>query len=780
MFLKLTHLTLLDRLCKWDTVCRLFDQVWQKKHQKMAETGNSRILRIIALLVPVCLVSIPAQAKYGGGSGEPHDPYQIATAADLIILGETPDDYDKHFILTADIDLDPNLQGRKVFDRAVIAPYRGTPFTGVLDGKDHTISHLTIVGEHLLGLFGTVDSGATICNLGLEAVNVNGIGDLVGGLAGHNGDGIITSSYSTGKVRGDYFVGGLVGSSGGSIATSYSTAAVTGTRACTGGLVGYNHQDITASYSTGTVTGEREVGGLVGNNDGSITTSYSAGAVIGVDMVGGLVGRSRAGTITSCFSAGNVTGERDVGGLVGSNGMNWGSSKIIDCYSLGSVTGTDRVGGLVGSNDQMCIIATSYSAGYVVGNENVGGLVGANNLHGGGVVQDNCLWDIETSGQTTSDGGTGRTTAKMQTASTFVGWGCDLVWTIDEGVDYPRLVWEDLPGEIVANPSYGGGSGTHDDPYLIYTAEHLQMIGLILCDCDKHFRLMADIDLSAYDGTSFNIIGRYPEYPFVGVFDGQGHTISNFTYASTGTDHIGLFGRVGYYEGEDGAIENLGLLNPRIDAGTGRYVGSLVGWNSSGTITNCYVAGGSVAGDDCIGGLVGGSPGPITNCASSASVAGDVRVGGLAGWVSTLKNSYAAGTVFGNEFVGGLVGSCRAITTCYSAGHVTGTTNVGGLMGSCWESTANSFWDMETSDLPNMCGIQGDDAVGCDDSYGKTTAEMKQQSTFKDWDFINVWGIGENQTYPYLRTVPAGDINKDRIVNFLDLCIICEQWMDEE
>ena len=60
------------------------------------------------------------------------DPYQIATAADLIALGETPADYDKHFILTADIDLDPNLPGRKVFDKAVIARWL---FNGVFDGK---------------------------------------------------------------------------------------------------------------------------------------------------------------------------------------------------------------------------------------------------------------------------------------------------------------------------------------------------------------------------------------------------------------------------------------------------------------------------------------------------------------------------------------------------------------------------------------------------------------------------------------------------------------------
>ena len=66
---------------------------------------------------PACPGQIQRRAR-----DEPNDPYQIATAADLIALGETPDDYDKHFILTADIDLDPNLPGRKVFDKAVIAP----------------------------------------------------------------------------------------------------------------------------------------------------------------------------------------------------------------------------------------------------------------------------------------------------------------------------------------------------------------------------------------------------------------------------------------------------------------------------------------------------------------------------------------------------------------------------------------------------------------------------------------------------------------------------------
>ena len=52
---------------------------------------------------------------------------------------------------------------------------------------------------------------------------------------------------------------------------------------------------------------------------------------------------------------------------------------------------------------------------------------------------------------------------------------------------------------------YGGGSGTEEDPYLINTAGQMNTIGLNE-DSDKHFKLMADIDLGAYTGTSFNKI----------------------------------------------------------------------------------------------------------------------------------------------------------------------------------------------------------------------------------------------------------------------------------
>jgi hypothetical protein len=44
-------------------------------------------------MIAVCFSGFPAYAKYSGGPGEPNDPYQIATANDLMLLGESPEDY---------------------------------------------------------------------------------------------------------------------------------------------------------------------------------------------------------------------------------------------------------------------------------------------------------------------------------------------------------------------------------------------------------------------------------------------------------------------------------------------------------------------------------------------------------------------------------------------------------------------------------------------------------------------------------------------------------------
>ena len=80
---------------------------------------------------------------------------------------------------------------------------------------------------------------------------------------------------------------------------------------------------------------------------------------------------------------------------------------------------------------------------------------------------------------------------------------------------------------------YASGTGTADDPFLIETAEQLNSIGLHVEHLNKHFKLIADIDISAYPNNQFNTIGTETATingRFTGVFDGNGHTINNLTY----------------------------------------------------------------------------------------------------------------------------------------------------------------------------------------------------------------------------------------------------------
>jgi len=164
-------------------------------------------------------------------------------------------------------------------------------------------------------------------------------------------------------------------------------------------------------------------------------------------------------------------------------------------------------------------------------------------------------------------------------------------------VNHLRLLLCVLFLTLSAQAQYGGGSGTAEDPYLVYTAEQMNTIGTEPNDWDKHFKLMADIDLSGYTGTDFNIIGNGLLPAFTGVFDGNDHTISNFTYSSTGEPCIGIFG---YIDGPDARISNLDLIDPSVEGGTGAGVGSLAGWIDLGTITNCHVSGADITGKQLV------------------------------------------------------------------------------------------------------------------------------------------------------------------------------------
>ena len=352
---------------------------------------------------------------------------------------------------------------------------------GEFDGNGHKISNLSFNFNFIsqVGLFGYLASGGKVTDLGVENINITGY-STVGGLVGVNFAGSVSNSYSTGNVTSyHYCLGGLVGWNGGNVSDSHSTGKVTGAGYVplfVGGLVGINGWgNVINSYFTGSVTGDMYAGGLVGQNEGGdVTNSYSTGSVTGDDIVGGLVGQNMGGIISNSSSIGSVTGDAFVGGLVGENlgdvsssystssvtgsvyvgglvGQNWDT--VSNSYSTGNVTGSVYVGGLVGVNPDN--VNNSYSTGSVTGNDYVGGLVGSNYLLGNNGTVNSSFWDTQTSGQTTSDGGTGKNTTDMQDVTTFSGAAWDIIavggssernpayiWNIVDDETYPFLSWQ--------------------------------------------------------------------------------------------------------------------------------------------------------------------------------------------------------------------------------------------------------------------------------------------------------------------------------------------------
>lgn len=256
---------------------------------------------------------------------------------------------------------------------------------------------------------------------------------------------------------------------------------------------------------------------------------------------------------------------------------------------------------------------------------------------------------------------------------------------------------------------------------------------------------------------------------FVGKMDRQSPSLSDgifrsiFSGSATGSGTNGYIGGfVGFTSGGGWAFENL------ISTGsvTGEeLVGGIIGWSrssaeriyrsySTGVLTQtdpvCSSgAGGIVSNNDSFGKMT------IEQSFSLASIVGACRTGGLVGQNrAEIIDSFfrgqlsrAAGstdTTFGG--VMGRGGNGSTVTRTYAA--VSAPQSVGeGVSGdaSYPPTCTSTYWDKETSTrTSSRCA-----------ATGKTTAEMKTQTTFTNWDFTNVWAIDPNVNdgYPFLRNV---------------------------
>lgn len=724
------------------------------------------------------LASSAAAVEFAGGTGEPADPYQIATVEQLVSIGDDPNLLGRHYLLVNDLDLDPNLPGGRVFDGAAIA-HDGQPdaapypsFVGRFYGDGHAIRNLTIRTETLqyLGLFGAVGATGRIYDLRVENASIEGPG-RIGVLAGSS-NGSIVNCHVDGSIRTadeSNWVGGLVGTNGGGISDCHAAVTLTASDRSfqLGGLVGVHRGRIVNSRATGDVTAGRgsfDAGGLVGGClGGSIENSHATGHIAASDAswsLGGLAGSADSSAwIVFCHAGSPVTGGdtcSDLGGLVGHL-----RGEMSTSYATGSVTAGDRsrsLGGLAGSV-LGGTVSNAYATGPVAGgsgSRSLGGLIGQV-LTGGSVA--NCyatgslmhagvphgrggligavdgtqrtdftqsFWDRQASGASESAAGVGLTTEQMHEVETFRVARWDLagarsdgtadIWRIPADGGYPQLTAFDDPNDLHALE----GSGTSYDPYQIATPEDLGAIGRY--SRYAWYKLAADIDMAGITWA------RAPVPVLRGYFNGNGRRIANLTIDAAATTDCGLFGRI-----ESGAwVYDLGLDDVSIaTTEDATNIGAVAGTNA-GYIVGCYAKGtvAAGAGSLAIGGIVGSNrQGIVADSYATAdlsAVSAQTRVGGLVGfnYSGTISGCYAAGRVMN-------AGAAR---------------HAGPLVGR----------DLQFSRIAG-CYFLAPPPGGLDNGLGTPLADgrMKQQASFVDWDFTRTWAICEDQSYPRLRWEPS-------------------------
>jgi hypothetical protein len=525
------------------------------------------------------------------------------------------------------------------------------------------------------------------------------------------------------------------------------------------------------------IQGFEQVGGLAGSIHNEIILNSSAtGSISGVNVVGGLIGMNYRSIISNSYSTCSVSGDIFIAGLVGRNY----ESTISNSYAAGYVSG-DVVGGLAGLNEYSTI-SNSYATGAVVGAG--GGLLAS--YDSGSIT--NCFWDIQTTGQSTSDGGgIGLDTTSMKMINTFTSAGWDFVgeaingaadiWQMGvcnlDGSSYPILSWQ-----------VGlSGSGSAIDPYLIQSKNNLKTLSENPCLWNQHFKQTANINFTSADfsmggafynaGDCFSPIGN-GSTNFTGSYNGQGFSIDSLKINRPGGG-VGLFGVVSTLDSLKNiaitkcniqGLNSVGSLAGLLNVGTisNSYatvtvngsidVGGLVGRNTSGFILNSYATG-AVSGSNTVGGLVGFNEfGTISKVYATVAVSGTNFIGGLLGKndYGTISNSYATGSISGSNFVGGLVGNINdgVISNSYATGANNGSNSTGGLVGANDEAIiTNCFWDTLTTGQ-NLSG----------GGTGKNSLEMKTLATFTSatWDFItettngtaDIWQMncGTNNGYP--------------------------------
>ena len=419
----------------------------------------------IILVHPISLIS------YSGGNGSVSNPYQIDNPADLQQIMDNDGDWDKHFILTDDIDCTslttPNAIGTITTTNVEI------PFTGTFDGDNHTIRNLTInnPSNDFVGLFALI-SDAKIKDLKIEQSEFTGLVAAPIVIAENSeitnvhancriscflyGSGlfslaegcIIRSCSSDGQVTTNLYSGGFITECGDCIIRHCHSDVNSYTSGLSGGFIGEGYDSyIEYCYSTGDVIADHEeIAGFIEYcYNSKIKRCYSTSFISADHFCGGFADLVENSIISECYYSGNIDAISYIGGFIVEISSDGGTSSVSDCYSSGNIYSSEFTGGFVGYNynstiqrcySTMKVMPGNFSGGF--GSENDGGTYICN------------FWDTQASGHTdgfgdgfTDPGVQGKTTSQMKDPSIFqnCNWDMNNVWFKPTEDSYLKL-WE--------------------------------------------------------------------------------------------------------------------------------------------------------------------------------------------------------------------------------------------------------------------------------------------------------------------------------------------------
>lgn len=240
---------------------------------------KKHLLLSLFLGAAVCLADYPPPE----GSGTMEDPYQLATANDILWLADTELSAGSYSVLLNDIDL------FMVDDFKPIGTLE-SPFSGNIDGRGFAITRLFIdIESNQGGLFGFAEN-CKIENLQLQGT-VYCIDD--GGLLFGNCNNCTVNNVTlSGMVKGEAFTGLLAGTA--------------------------QYLKCTKTNAIGDVGGDYDTGGLVGClSDSTIENCYTATDVAGAECAGGIAGFAEFSAVNCVYASGSCTGNKDVGGIIG-------------------------------------------------------------------------------------------------------------------------------------------------------------------------------------------------------------------------------------------------------------------------------------------------------------------------------------------------------------------------------------------------------------------------------------------------------------------------------